>query len=179
VTELAVWPDALPERLAGLPARVGDILDASPRLASGLSELGLADPALVVLTEPELAPAAVLEELDRIVSARTAPTVLLIGDGWIGTDGPDVSRAVLGAAAVALARSVAVRRTPTGRVNVVCVPERLVGEAGSQRGPLALDIADADIAEVVAFALGTESAYIDGQVLYANGGRHLFSSLTA
>ena len=112
-------------------------------------------------------------------SGRTAPTVLVIGDGWIGTEGPDVSAALVGAGAVALARSIAVRRHPTGRVNVVCVPEALVGEAGSQRGPLALEIGSADVAEVVAFVLGDQSSYIDGQVLYADGGRQLFSSLTA
>ena len=59
------------------------------------------------------------------------------------------------------------------------MPEALVGEAGSQRGPLALEIGSADVAEVVAFVLGDQSSYIDGQVLYADGGRQLFSSLTA
>jgi NAD(P)-dependent dehydrogenase (short-subunit alcohol dehydrogenase family) len=113
------------------------------------------------------------------VTHRSEPIALVVGDGWIGTDGPALTGAALSAGAVALARSVAVRRSPTPRVNVVCAPERLFGAAGSQRGPLALEVGADDVAEVVAFALGEESSYVDGQVLYANGGRQLFSSLTA
>jgi enoyl-[acyl-carrier-protein] reductase (NADH) len=44
---------------------------------------------------------------------------------------------------------------------------------------LKLEIGAADVADVIAFTLSDQSSYIDGQVLYANGGRHLFSSLTA
>jgi hypothetical protein len=177
MTDLTSWPAALPAELAELPNHVARILGSSPRTVDALPDLAsAAGPAVVVLTGAD---AAVLAELDQIITGRTAPTALVIGDGWIGTEGPDVASALVGAGAVALARSIAVRRHLTGRVNVVCVPERMIGAAGTQRGPLALEIGSPDVAEVVAFVLGEHSSYIDGQVLYADGGRQLFSSLTA
>lgn len=177
---LISWPAQLPATVNDLPTQVGSALGLAARAVTSLAEAATADgPLLLVLGGTAAGDAHVFPTLDRLVSARSGPTVFLVGDGWIGTDGPDVGAALVGASAVALARSIAVRRTITGRVNVVCVPERLVGEAGSQRGPLALVITSADIAEVVAFALRDISSYIDGQVLYANGGRQLFSSLTA
>jgi hypothetical protein len=180
MTDLTVWPSELPAALAELPGHVASVLGASPRSAAELAELDAAEgPLLVVLTGEQLGHPDLFPELDRIIAARAAPTALVVGDGWIGTEGPNVSAALVGAGAVALARSIAVRRHPTGRVNVVCVPEALVGAAGSQHGPLALQIGSADVAEVVAFVLGEQSSYIDGQVLYADGGRQLFSSLTA
>ena len=164
MTDLTVWPSALPAALAELPEHVAVILGASSYPLSELSELDAADgPLLVILTGAELGRPELFPALDRIIEGRTAPTALVIGDGWIGMEGPDVSAALVGAGAVALARSIAVRRHPTGRVNVVCVPEALVGEAGSQRGPLALEIGSADVAEVVAFVLGDRSSYIDGR----------------
>jgi hypothetical protein len=177
MTDLSVWPSALPAELATLPEHVARILGATARSVATTSELAAAaGPALVVLTGAD---AAVLVELEPIIAGRAAPTALVIGDGWIGTEGPDVAAAMVGAGAVALTRSIAVRRHVTGRVNVVCVPERLIGEAGSQHGPLTIEIGSVDVAEVVAFVLGGQSSYIDGQVLYADGGRQLFSSLTA
>ncbi len=177
MTDLVTWPAVLPAALVELPRHVAAILDVSSRPVGLVTELAAAiGPALVVLTGAD---AAVLPELDPVIAGRTAATVLLIGDGWIGTEGPDVASAMVGGGAVALARSIAVRRHATGRVNVVCVPERLIGSAGSQHGPLTLEIRSVDVAEVVAFALGGQSSYIDGQVLYADGGRQLFSSLTA
>ena len=180
MTDFTVWPSELPAALAELPEHVALVLGASPRRLSELFELSTAEgPLLIVLTGAELGYPELFPTLDRVIDGRNAPTALVIGDGWIGTEGPDVSAALVGASAVTLARSIAVRRHLTGRVNVVCVPEALVGEAGSQRGPLALDIGSADVADVVAFLLGDLSSYIDGQVLYADGGRQLFSSLTA
>lgn len=179
MTSLTVWPSSLPDELVELPEHVGRILQAEPRRVADVDELGDVDGALLIVLSGGDAAADALRALDPIIDSRTEPTVLVVGDGWIGTEGPDVASALVGAAAVALARSVAVRRHPTGRVNVVCVPERLVGTPGSQRGPLGIRIESADVAEVVAFALSGLSSYIDGQVLYANGGRQLFSSLTA
>lgn len=180
MTKLTVWPPDLPTALTGLPGEVGALLDASPRTVDELGELeAVTGPLLLVLSTAEHGSQEVVNWLDRIIDGRSAPTVFVIGDGWIGTEGPNIAAAIVGASVVALARSIAVRRHATGRVNVVCVPEALVGEAGSQRGPLGLAIGSAEIADVVAFALGGESSYIDGQVLYADGGRQLFSSLTA
>jgi len=178
MTDLAVWPRELPAPLAALPGHVAAMLGATSRPVSELSDAP-DGPLLVVLTGAALGRPELFSALDRIIDGRAAPTALVVGDGWIGTEGPDVPAALTGAATVALARSIAVRRHPTGRVNVVCVPEALVGESGSQRGPLPLEIRSADVAEVVAFMLGDQSSYIDGQVLYADGGRQLFSSLTA
>jgi len=178
VTNLAIWAPNLPEALVELPDHVARILGTPSAAVTDPVALGESGgPALIVLTG--CSDASVFRELDPVIADRTAPTALVIGDGWIGTEGPDVASALIGAGAVALARSIAVRRRATGRVNVVCIPESLIGAAGSQHGPLLLQIGSADIADVVAFVLGDQSFYIDGQVLYADGGRQLFSSLTA
>lgn len=184
MNDLLAWPAQLPSALCALASEVAGALDRTARILEDLSDADAdagaeAEPLLVILTGGDLADMQVFSILDRIISARTGATALVIGDGWIGTEGPDVASALVGAAAVALARSIAVRRHPTGRVNVVCVPEGLIGGAGSQRGPLAVKIGSSDVADVVAFVLGDASRYIDGQVLYADGGRQLFSSLTA
>ena len=180
MTNLSYWPSTLPATLADLPQRVAETLGAQATVIDEHSELASASgPLLIVLGNPHLAITEFLTSLDRVISAREDPTAIVIGDGWIGTDGPGIEAALAGASAVAVTRSVAARRTRTGRVNIVCVPEALLGDAGEQRGPLTLDIQSAEVADVAAFLLGDESSYIDGQVLYANGGRQLFSSLTA
>jgi Enoyl-(Acyl carrier protein) reductase len=180
MTDLTVWVRELPPALAELPGYVAATLGVALNMSSELSGLGAATgPLLVLLTGADLERPEVFRTLDGVIDGRTQPTALVIGDGWIGTEVADVGAALVGAGAVALARSISVRRHATGRVNVVCVPEGLVGAAGSQRGPLALEIASADVADVVAFVLSDQSSYIDGQVLYADGGRQLFSSLTA
>lgn len=180
MTDLAYWPPRLPVPLAALPAQIANELGVGLSAVDSLPGLeGVEGALLLVLGGDELGHLELLPTLDRVIDGRRAPTVIVIGDGWIGTDGPALESALVGAAAVSLARSIAARRLPTGRVNIVCVPEALLGEAGSQRGPLTLDIDSAAVSQVAAFALGEESSYIDGQVLYANGGRQLFSSLTA
>lgn len=180
MSDLLVWYSHFPHALTGLELHVAGALNRTSRTVSQLSDPNdEADPLLVILTGNDVGDSRLFPTLDLLISARTGPTALVIGDGWIGTDGPDIRSALVGAGAVALARSIAVRRHPTGRVNVVCVPESLIGGAGSQRGPLALEISSADVGDVVAFVLGRHSSYIHGQVLYADGGRQLFSSLTA
>lgn len=164
-------------QLAGLGERAGVILGARVDQVRSAEDLAASTaPAVMVLTAGD---AAVVPALDAIIRARTAPTALVIGDGYLGTDGPDVPSALVGASVVALARSIAVQRAASGRVNVVAVPESLLGAAGTQRGPIRDEIGVAEIADVVGFLLGPHSSYIDGQVLFADGGRHLFSSLTA
>ncbi|HEY4153191.1 MAG TPA: hypothetical protein VGM38_07700 [Pseudolysinimonas sp.] len=170
MTDSAMDPRALADRVAAILGTQVDAVVSADELASSQN------PALLVIRGVD---AADLLSLDPVIAGRSAPTALIISDGYLGTEGPDVPSALAGAAAVALARSIAVRRHTTGRVNVVCVPESLVGDAGSQRGPLTIDDPAGAVADVVAFVLGPDSSYIDGQVLYANGGRHLFSSLTA
>jgi hypothetical protein len=166
-------PVALPD----LGIRVSVILGAPVDQATSVAALRSSTaPAVVVLTAAD---GALVPALEPVIAERTEPTVLVIGDGYLGTDGPDLGSALVGASVVALARSIAVRRSGHGRVNVVAVPEAMLGEAGSQRGPLAGDIDLAAVAEVVAYLLGPGSTYVHGQVLFADGGRHLFSSLTA
>jgi hypothetical protein len=173
---LAVWAPSLPPALAELPALVADALGLGPQPVDRPESIP--DPAPALIVPAELDPATVAD-LDRLVSGRTGPTAFVVSDGAIGTNGPGVDAAVTAAATIALARSVAVRQTPTGRVNVVCAPEGLFGAAGSQRGPLRLEIGSAEVADVAAFLLSDHASYIDGQVLFADGGRQLFSSLTA
>jgi len=178
MTNLSVWPAELPAGLRDLPAEVGGILGLeATAVADPAAAAAAPDPLLVVVADA--AAAGVLAALDAAAASRTAPAVVVVSDGVIGTDGGDLAAALAGASAVTLVRSVAVRRSATGRINAVAVPDRLFGAAGSQRGPLPLEIASADVADVVAFLLSDESPYIDGQVLYADGGRQLFSSLTA
>jgi hypothetical protein len=177
MTELCVFARELPTALATLPSEVARVMGLTGRTITDHSELaGAKGPLLVVLARPD---ATDLRALEDTIDSRSGPTALVVGDGWIGTDAGDLDAAIAGASAVALARSIAVRRHATGRVNVVCVPQSLLGVDGSQRGPLKLEIGTADVADVIAFALSDQSCYIDGQVLYANGGRQLFSSLTA
>jgi hypothetical protein len=180
MTDVSFWPASLPPALAEFPDQVAKAFGGSSAVIGGISALDSVEgPLVIILSGTDLTGTDLLSTLDRVISGRAAPTTIVIGDGWIGTDGPDLVSALTGAAAVSLTRSIAARRAPTGRVNIVCVPERLLGAAGSQRGPLTLDIDSAAIADVVAFIIGDESSYIDGQVLYADGGRQLFSSLTA
>jgi hypothetical protein len=176
MTALAVWAPALPPALADLPALVADGLGLTPGLADRPDSIPDGAPALIVPTA--LDPSTVAD-LDRVVAGRTGPAVFVVTDGSLGTNGPGVDAAVTAAGAIALTRSIAVRQAPTGRVNVVCAPEGLFGPAGSQRGPLRLDVGAAEVADVAGFLLSDLASYIDGQVLFADGGRQLFSSLTA
>ena len=65
------------------------------------------------------------------------------------------------------------------RANAVATPDAMFGRSSEMRGPLAGTIAVAEIADVIGFLMGPDSPYVSGQVLFADGGRHLFSSHTA
>jgi len=165
---IALWPSEPPD-LAGLGDAVSD------RLGEPVTIPG--DPAgadrLVVIVDGSG------DAVGPAVESAAAVIVFVVGDGYLGTDVGDLSAALGGAAAVAAARSLAVRRGSHGRANVVCVPEGFFGMSGELRGPLAHEVGVGDIADAVAFLLSDDAGYVHGQVLFVDGGRHLFSSMTA
>lgn len=183
---LLTWPSELPGALDGLFTRVADASGAAEvvrldHLSDAAS--GAADEVLLAVPEAAVAggasPGEVLDGL-RALGATDGPGVLLVvGDGYLGTDVRDLAAASVGAAAVAAVRSLAVRRRGSRRANVVCVPEGLLGEAGDLRGPLRQPVELVDVVEAAAFLLGDGGRYLSGQVLFVDGGRHLFSSMTA
>jgi hypothetical protein len=164
---VSIWPSE-PPGLAGLADAVGERLGEpvevveDPRVSAGL--------VVIVTGVGDVGPA---------IDSGASPLVFVIGDGYLGTDVDDLSGGLGGAAAVAAARSLAVRRESHRRANVVCIPERFLGPSGELRGPLAHDIGVGDLADAVAFLMSDDAGYVDGQVLFVDGGRHLFSSMTA
>jgi hypothetical protein len=185
---LFAWPAEPPDALAGLYQAVADHLDI-PSVTplddpTSLPASGddAPDTAVVAIVDSALAasdPAAVLTGLAALADRQGFDLVVVVGDGWLGTDGPRSSTGMVGAAAVSAVRSIAVRSDRSGRANAVCVPESLFGPAGSQRAPLAQAVETEDVANAVAFLLADTGGYLNGQVLFVNGGRHLFSSMTA
>ncbi len=130
----------------------------------------------------ELGGSTVGEVTDGLLALATAEnlnTVVITGDGMLGVDTDDFADAMCGAAAVAAVRSIAVRRGSTSRANVICVPAAVFGSEGSQRGAIPQPVESIDVAEAALFFLSDENTYLNGQVLFVNGGRHLFSSLSA
>lgn len=190
VPRLLTWPAKLPTGLDGLYAEVATRLGSVRTVPLvTLADLTTACPAeagrdavVVVVDAAVTAGVPVAEVLDGLALLADTPSldlVLVVGDGWLGTDRADLSATSAAGAAVATARSVAVRRGGTSRPNVVCVPDALFGREGAQRGPLRTEVGCADVANAVAFLLGPSGGYLSGQVLFVNGGRQLFSSMTA
>lgn len=188
---MLVWPPALPAGLAGLyvevAQRLGDLevkmLGSLTEVADQRSEIPGADAVVVVvdaaLVTAQPDPSGVLDGLRALVDEDGLDVVAVVGDGFLGTDVDEVAPAMAAAAAVTIVRSMAVRRGGSGRSNVVCVPAAMFDTEGSQRGPLAARPVTGDVADAVAFLLDEQAGYVTGQVLFVNGGRHLFSSLSA
>jgi len=186
-----VWPAELPPGLTGLYEAVAalhdaavveplhDLCDAAARIEAGPGD------ATVLVAVPDAAVGAhrtageVGEQVMGLGAVEGLASVLVVGDGWLGTDADDLGGALVGSAAVTTARSIAVRRGGTSRANVVAVPQALFGVATSQRGPLRQPTELADIANAAGLLLSDAGGYLSGQVLFVDGGRHLFSSLTA
>lgn len=189
MTRFFAWPAALPASLAGLHEQVAAAVgDGAPAVLDRIADLAAArrqhpgPAALLLVPATETDPGAVAELLAGLAALADEPdlaVVAVVGDGWLGTDGPGLVAAGGGGAVVAVLRSIAVRRGGTVRANVVCAPEGLVGVAGSQRGPMRHEVGSRDVADAAAFLLGPDAPYLAGQVLFVDGGRHLFSSLTA
>lgn len=176
------WPAEPPPSLAGLYGLIADRL-GTPAVTplddpAALPQDGTAVVAIVDTALAGSDPGTVLAGLTALSERQDLDLVAIVGDGWLGTDGPRAATGMTGAAAVAAVRSMAVR-SEWGRANVVCVPESLFGEPGSQRAPLRQSVEARDVADAVAFLLDDTGGYLNGQVLFVNGGRHLFSSMTA
>ena len=175
------WPRRLPDTLDGLYAAVSSRLPAELGLEE-VDDLSAESPAaadrgaavIVVDDNPET-----LAAVAAILHADAVDVVLVVGDAFLGSDAQDLRPSQTGGAAVAAVRSKATRRGATHRANVVCIAGSLVGAPSSQRGPLAHSPAMTDVADAVAFLVDADNAYLNGQVLFVNGGRHLFSSMSS
>lgn len=178
---LADLVTAVAARLDGIPVPLARLADVPAVLASTEASTGAGRAALLLFPDaagPSDGSTTTLDSLASIVRADDVDVVAVVGDGFIGTDGPAITSALLAAATVSAVRSIGVRRD-VRCANAVCVPESFFGSAGTQRGPLPVEVDVSDVAEAVLLFLGDEGTYLSGQVLFVDGGRHLFSSLTA
>lgn len=186
---IAVWPaevaapfddlpDALDRLLPDHDITAVDDLDGLPDVLSERS------PEAVVLVIDPGSVAAIGDRTIATVLATLAdhPEVsvaVVAGDGYLGTDGATDPSCLLGAMAVSGVRSLALRRHRPGRSNVVCVPQSAYDASTTLRGPITQPTETVDVANALAFLLDETGRYVSGDVLYVNGGRHLFSSHTA
>ena len=186
MSRIYTWPEDLPATLEGLYEaivdRTGDKLVPSGELSSIAHNAGAGDAVVVVLdagVRDGVSTSDVLEGVRSLALLKDVVVVFVVGDGYLGTDDPDLSTSMSAAAAVSAARSVSIRRRAGTRANVVCIPGSFFGDVGSQRGPLAQAVECTDVAAAAAFFLGDEATYVNGQVLFVNGGRQVFSSMSA
>ena len=178
---LHTWPTALPEGLADLPGRVAAILgaEAIPLTALDTATTDPADALMAIVDTVATSDiGGVVADLEAAATAGVT-VVVVVGDGYLGTERTDLAGVPAAAAAVATVRSLAARTGGTGRANVVAVSDTLLGHETTQKGPLAHVIDVTDVAEAVAFLLGEGGGYLTGQVLFVDGGRHIFSSMSA
>lgn len=176
--QLFVSPENPPAGLVDLYGLVAEEIGAktvAPLVRSQLPETSQDAPALVLVDGSDQG----LDVVRALADRADRDLAVVVADGYLGTDGAGLDAAASGAAAISLVRSMAVRQGAACRANAVVVPEALFGTPGSQRGPLRLDVNEIDVASAVGFLLGRAGGYLSGQVLYANGGRQLFSSLTS
>lgn len=187
-TQLLTWPERLPESLDALYAKAAEQLGAQVTPLAGLEEVstrrsGERDVLVAVidaaLVSGQTTPAEVVSALSILAHQPDLDLVAIVSDGYIGSDATDVGHSLAGAATISALRSMAVRKGTTCRANVVCVPEAMFGIASTQRGPLAHTVDVDDVVAAVTFLLGSSGTYLNGQVLFVDGGRHLFSSMTA
>ena len=184
---LLTWPTTLPQPLADLYALVvdateGDRVSVAEPLAVDTIR-GVSEPRDTLLIVPDVAvktssPGEVLEALSHMATLSDLDVVVVVGDGYLGADIAPIGTAVA-AAAISVMRSVAVQRGRTGRANAICIPQAMLGDTVSQRGPLAVNVDVTDVAHAVSFLIDSANSYLNGQVLYVNAGRQLFSSHTA
>lgn len=186
---VAVWPaavsapfDDLHDVLAALlPTRDLRRFATLDDLVALLAEQPPA--AVVVVLDPASAAAidvGTVTTLLAALAARPAVSVAIVaGDGYLGTDTETDRPALVAAMAVSGVRSLALARDRPGRSNVVCVPHSSLGGASVLRGPIADTVATIDVANALAFLLDESGRYISGDVVFVDGGRHLFSSHTA
>lgn len=185
---LLAWPTTLPSTLDGVVDAVAgqlgvtDIVSLDTLDDVGANRSEARDGLLVIVdaavTDPTSA-AAVVAAVGRLSEHHELDVVAIVGDGYLGTDHEVFGPAQAAAAVVATARSIATSRQATGRANVVAVPDALFGRAGEHRGPLNQPVEMVDVANAAAFFFSEQGGYLNGQVLFVDSGRHLFSSMTA
>ena len=185
MSTIHLYPETPPSGLAGLWTELRAAVPADASLAASfpteLAELHASptDVAVIVVdTWVHEVGTEVVSEVARLVDGCRIPVVFVVGDGYIGSDEPSLT-SIVGASVVSAARSMAARRKGNVRANVVAVPAAAFGYDGVQRGPLKQSVEVADVANAIAFLIGDEGGYVSGQVLFVDGGRHLFSSQTA
>lgn len=181
-----------------MAASLGRLLywaDGSAPLASGLHDLLLQVFAEVVKLDPAQPgdpqagdtvllffsgtdSEATLSWMERLDSDDPVNVIAVVEDAYLGTDAGREPARVSGAA-VALVRSLAIGRGTTVRANAICVPTSANDAVTDLKGPLPLEPTVDDVMEAIDFLAGPDGGYVSGQVLYVNGGRQLFSSLTS
>lgn len=176
MTTLLLWPPRVPPGLADLATAVAGRLGARVEAVEAID--ARADAVGLLVVGQDLGEDA-LADLAAALAGPAPDTVVVVGDDLLGTDGTAPAAAAAGAAAVSLVRSAAVRRDGAVRANVVCVPAELMGRPASQRGALPHAIDSDAVADAVAFLLDQSAGYVRGQVVFVDGGRHLFSSMTS
>lgn len=192
VQRLLTWPAALPSSLEGVGDQVAEQLGVAEVV--GLTELGELSGArgtqrtgdrdgLLLVVDAALTSGhdagSVVAALAELRDQSELDIVAIVGDGYLGTDHDDVGAAIAGAAAVSTMRSIATRRDATGRANVVAVPDAMFGRAEVHRGALRQEVEMIDVANAAAFLLSEQGGYLNGQVVFVDGGRHVFSSMSA
>jgi hypothetical protein len=182
VSHWHIWPSPLSPALSDL--EMGLVDSFGPAAAEGsLNDIAVVDglePVSVVLVmsgdEDEH---GIVDWLTGLSAQANLNVVVVIGDGYLGTDIANRSNAAAAAAAVSAVRSLAATRGARVRANVVCAPQGMFGPTGEQRGPLAQQGEMRDVVQAATFFMSRENGYLNGQVLYVNGGRQIFSSHTA
>lgn len=190
-TRIHLWPRTMPIGLEGLADAIARLQpDCELVPVTDLAEIGRmrngddTPASIVIVIDPAVASGSAFGDefhaaADGLRRQSTLNTVIVVGDGYLGTDGTGTAAAMYGASAVSLIRSLALTRDRPGRSNVVVVPDGMIGPSGSQRGPLKQPTEIDDVAHAICYLLGPTGSYVSGQTLFVNGGRHLFSSQTA
>ncbi|HJR93540.1 MAG TPA: SDR family oxidoreductase [Acidimicrobiia bacterium] len=183
---LVVWPSRLPAPLEEAVAALESRSERLTRPASPDEVLAQVDSGAAVVIFPDAAVAvgaASHDDVMRLISDLGAiadvSIVAVVSDAYLGIDVADIATPATAAAVISAMRSIAVRRGSTTRANAVCVPAGMVSDSGSQRGAMSRAVEPQHVASTVAFLTDPANSYISGQVLFVDGGRHLFSSMTA
>ena len=174
-SSIMLWAPAGPDWVPDLSERLGAVAEPDFRPDDQQASAGVV--AVVSAADADVG------DLAEILPgfAALAPLAVIVSDAFLGTDVAQLSTASRAAGAVAIVRSLGARRTAPVRANVIAVPAELIDPDTETelRGPLAHRTDIADLAAIADYLLSDDAGYLTGQVIFANGGRHLFSALTA